>query len=344
LRWRNTILIGDARERLAELPPASVDTVITSPPYFGLRDYGNDNQLGLEADVTAWVADVRAVMAEVARVLTPTGAAWLVVGDGYARHVREGAARGSLLLGPERLALGLLDDGWIIRNVVIWNKSNAMPSSVRSRLSATYEQVFFLTRSTEAFFDLHAIRVPHRSHPQRPQAAAAGRVYPPRSAAAHLGKLRRTDLNDGLARMKAAGRIGHPWGRNPGDSWTFSTANLRAAHFAAFPLSLIERPLLATCPERVCTRCGAPWRRMGEPATARSAADRQLSPGCGCGAPWRTGIVLDPFLGSGSVAVAAEAHGRDWAGVELNPEYASLAMDRIKRARTAAAASEAQAA
>ena len=345
--WRNTILVGDAREQLATLPAASVDTVITSPPYYGLRDYGASGQLGLEADVDGWVADVRAVVAEVARVLAPHGALWLNVGDGYARHPREGAPKGGLLLGPERLALALVEDGWIIRNKVIWAKTNPMPSSVRSRLATTYEVIYLLTRTIDPFFDLDAIRLPHRSRQQTKQAGAAGRVYPPPAAAAHLGKLRRTNLNAGLGTMKANGRIGHPWGRNPGDVWSFSTAGYREAHFATFPLALVERPMLATCPERVCDHCGRPWRRVGAPATAANAASRELNPDCDCQAGWRPGIVLDPFMGAGTVALAAEAHGRDWTGVELNPDFAALAMARIRRARigrTVLPATETQAA
>ncbi|MBL7486776.1 site-specific DNA-methyltransferase [Frankia sp. AgB1.9] len=330
--WTRTILVGDARTRLAELPAASVDCVITSPPYWGLRDYGASGQLGLEANVDGWVSDLRAVMAEVARVLTPTGSVWLNIADGYARHQREGAAKGSLLLGPERLAITLEGDGWIIRNKVVWAKSNPMPSSARTRLSNTYELIYFLTRSTTYYFDLHSIRMPHRSQ-QPKQAQAAGRVYPPPSAAAHLGTLRRTNLNNGLARLKVAGRVGHPWGRNPGDVWTLGTANFREAHFATFPLALAERPLLATCPERVCVSCGQPWRRTGSPATTASAATRELQPACTCKAAWRPGILLDPFAGAGTVALAAEAHGRDWIGIELSPEYAAMAMARIRRAR-----------
>lgn len=335
--WRNTILVGDARTRLAELPPASVDCVITSPPYYGLRDYGTSGQLGLEADVDGWVADLRAVMAAVARVLKPTGVVWLNVGDGYARHPREGAPKKSLLLGPERLAVGLLADGWIIRNRVVWAKSNPMPSSVRDRLSPTHEVIYCLVRSTSYFYNLAAIRVPHRSREQPKQAGAAGRTYPPRAAVAQIGDIRRTNLNGGLGQMKARGTVGHPWGGNPGDVWTFPTAGYRQAHFATFPVALVERPLLATCPERVCIRCGTPWHRTGSPATTPTKEDRELEPGCGCDAGCQPGVVADVFMGAGSVAVAAERHGRDWVGMELNPSYVALAEARIQQARTAKA-------
>jgi DNA modification methylase len=333
--WRNTILVGDARQRLAELPAASVDTVITSPPYYGQRDYGVPGQLGLEANVDDWVAGLRDVMGCIARVLKPSGVVWLNLGDGYARHPREGAPTKSLLLGPERLALALMADGWLLRNKVIWAKSNPMPSSVRDRLSPTHEVIYCLVRSPSYFFDLDAVRLPHRSHDQPRQSSAAGRIYPSPAVVAQIGPVRRTNLNSGLGGLKATGRVGHPWGRNPGDVWTVATAGYRQAHFATFPAALIERPLLASCPERVCSRCGTPWRRSGSPATTPTARDRVLRPGCDCQGDPQPGIVLDPFMGAGTVAVTAELHNRDWVGVELSRAYTAMAEARIRQARDA---------
>src|SRR5436189_2824830 len=109
---RNTILLGDVRTRLRELPDNSVDCIITSPPYFGVRNYGHDDQMGNEADVTAWVDGLRDVCRQAARVLKPTGAMWLNLGDTYSRRPEEGAPFKSLLLGPARLAMALIRDGW----------------------------------------------------------------------------------------------------------------------------------------------------------------------------------------------------------------------------------------
>jgi hypothetical protein len=134
---RNTILLGDVGERLRELPDASADCIVTSPPYFGVRNYGHDQQFGAEATIHDWVADRRRVCQELARVLRPTGSLWLVFGDTYAQRPGDGATRKSLLLGPVRLALALVRDGWLVRNQVIWAKSNPMPSSVPDRLSGT---------------------------------------------------------------------------------------------------------------------------------------------------------------------------------------------------------------
>ena len=143
------ILLGDARERLAELTPGSVDCVITSPPYFALRDYGHPEQIGLESDVDGWVRALVAICRQLAHVLKPGGALWLNVGDGYSNHVRQGAPPKGLLLGPQRLALALAEDGWIMRNQIIWAKTNPIPSSVADRFSCGYEVLFLLVRLPE---------------------------------------------------------------------------------------------------------------------------------------------------------------------------------------------------
>src|SRR2546421_5580163 len=158
----NRILVGDAYRTLRKLPPSFVDCVVTSPPYFQLRNYQHAGQLGLEEHVQLWVNDLRGVLAELARVLVPTGSVWLNLGDTYSTGP-EGALAKSLLLGPERLALALLEDGWIIRNKIIWAKRNPMPSPVRDRLSCTWEVISLLVRQRDYFFDLDAIRLPHVS-------------------------------------------------------------------------------------------------------------------------------------------------------------------------------------
>lgn len=307
---RNTILLGDAHARLRELPAASVDCVITSPPYFQLRNYGAAGQLGLEPHVGGWVSALQAVFAEVARVLKPTGVLWLNLGDSFSRHQRFGAPPKSLLLAPERVLLALAADGWIVRNKVIWAKTNPLPSSVTDRLSLTYEVVYFLVRGTRYFFDLDAIREPHRS-------SAAKRARPPLNLTPDwAGPLAAT--RGGLRRARAAGIPGHVLGKNPGDVWQIATRGYRGAHFATFPEALVRRPLLATCPQAVCIACERPWKRKAN-----------LLVPCTCGAPIRRGVVLDPFFGSGTVGVAAQKLGRDWIGIELNPAYVRLAEARL---------------
>jgi site-specific DNA-methyltransferase (adenine-specific) len=315
------VVIGDAAETLRRLPSESIDCVITSPPYFRLRNYEIEGQIGLEPTVEAWVQRLREVFQEVARVLTPTGALWLNLGDSYARHRREGAPPKSLVLAPERLLLALARDGWTVRNKVVWAKTNPMPTSTRDRLTCTWEPLYLLVRSRHYFFDIDAIRAPHRSL-SRPRRTAS----PPGGVPAWAGPL--AGKQDGLDSLHAAGRVGHPLGKNPGDVWALPTANYRGAHHAAFPMALVQRPMLATCPERVCTRCTAPWTRPATPATT-AITSGTLRATCGCQAAWRPGRVLDPFMGSGTAAVVAERFGRDWLGIELNPAFAALTNERV---------------
>jgi DNA modification methylase len=330
---RNRILLGDAATVLATLPSGSIDTCVTSPPYFGLRNYLIDGQLGLEATVTDWVEGLRAVMTEVARVLRPTGSVWLNVADAYSRGVQYGAPAKSALLGPERLLVALAADGWIVRNKVAWVKTNPQPTSVGDRLATVYEVMYLLARQRDYLFDLDAIRVPHRSQGrQRRRTVASG-------IPAWAGPLAGTQA--GLGREQAFGLPGHPMGKNPGDVWALATAGYRGAHFATFPPSLIERPIRATCPEAVCTACGQPWKRQRIVAGVVPPAteNRERSPivrmgrgrlvPCGCEAPTRPGLVLDPFFGAGTVGLVAQRLGRDFLGIELNPTFCRLAKGRI---------------
>lgn len=329
---RNIILTGDVRERLEELPSASVDCIVTSPPYWGVRDYGSSSQLGAEPTVDDWVNNLRAVCGQLARVLRPTGSLWLNLGDGYSPHRRFGAPRKSLLCGPERLLLALVADGWHLRNSIVWAKSNPMPSSIRDRLTPSHEMLYFLTRSPRYYFDLNAIRVPLKT-PKSFRTPRPIRPYPPAGVTAPGRSAWTKRDNLGLARLKAQGLAGHPRGRNPGDVWQLPTAGFRGAHFAVFPTALIERPILATCPQRVCVGCNAPWRSEdGSRRVTQSNVDK-LTPSCGCNADWRPGLVLDPFLGSGTVGVVAERLHRDWLGIELNPAYVELATQRIDAGR-----------
>jgi site-specific DNA-methyltransferase (adenine-specific) len=321
-----TILLGDARERLAEIPSSSIDCVITSPPYFGLRNYGHEQQLGAEGNIGGWVDGLRAVCCELARVLKPSGSLWLNVGDSYSNHPREGAPPRSLLLGPQRLALGLVADGWLMRNQVVWAKTNPMPCSVANRLSYTHEILYFLVRSPRYFFDLDAIRAPFRTTANARRTATP--VYPPPEAVPPAA-----DPNGGLHRLKTAGLNGHPLGKNPGDVWLLPTASLRGEHFATFPPVLVERPLLATCPERVCASCGQPWVRVAVNRRQLRPRIGELRPGCRCVSVTRPGVVLDPFMGCGTVALVAEQHSRDWVGIELNPVYVALAEERLREWR-----------
>ena len=324
---RGEVIVGDATTELAKLPEASVDMVLTSPPYFRLRDYAVTGQLGLEPTVDDWVANLRDVAREVARVLVPSGSFWLNVGDTYSTGERDGAARKSLLLGPERLALALLEDVWRLRNKIVWQKANTMPSSVTDRLTCSWEALYVFVRADRYFFDLDSVRAPHTSTPpkrQRPRHIRTKRAQ-------WLGP--NTDDATGLARMKASGRVGHPLGKNPGDVWRIPASNYRGSHHATFPVALTELAIRAGCPEQRCTVCRAPYRRPVHRQVVKgigeTAVRGALTPQCDCGANAEPGIVLDPFFGAGTTALGAIENHRDWLGIELSPHFAREARERI---------------
>ncbi len=323
------ILVGDALSRLRELPSASVDMVLTSPPYFRLRDYSHAGQIGLEDHVDQWVERLLPVTREIRRILTPTGTFWFDLGDSYATHHREGAARKSLLLGPERLALAMVADGWVLRNKIVWAKTNPRPTSVTDRLACTWEPVYVFASGQRAFFDLDAVRLPHRTQPRRPtvrrrtgSGAARGQYLGPNS-----------EPVNGLNQLHANGQAGHILGKNPGDVWQLASGGLRGvAHPAVFPVALAERAIRAGCPERRCCMCRTPYRRLLR-SLGRTAVRGALRPQCSCDPKTsEPGIVLDPFIGAGTTAVAAEQLARRWIGVELNPDYAATATLRIEQA------------
>jgi DNA modification methylase len=292
---------GDALATLRQLPDESVNCAVTSPPYFGLRDYGEPGQYGLEATPTAYVETMRAVFAEVRRVLAPDGTLWLNLGDTYAGKGNAGASVGmtrradraelipkrvnttaeapykSLLMIPERVAWALVDDGWTLRNRIVWHKPSAMPESVTDRLSTRHEALFLFAKSAKYHFDLDAIREPHSMEQRR--RTATHNYNPPSSQPEHRGLHRvRPDKN----------YDGHPAGRNPGDVWTIPAVPFPDAHFAVFPPALAERCVLAGC-----------------------------RPG---------GVVLDPFCGSGTTGMVALRHGRRFVGIDLSAKYLDLAL------------------
>jgi len=303
-----TLYHGHSLDVLRTLEAGSVDCCVTSPPYFGLRDYGVDGQIGAESSPAEYVAALVAVLAEVRRVLADDGVLWLNLGDTYssgsggqsalselgarlgtgggqkadASKVRR-AADASLpaknLLGiPWRVAFALQDDGWTLRNDIIWAKPNAMPESVRDRLSTKHEHVFLLSKGPRYWFDLDPIREAHvtgdrpileRDFTQKRGQWAEG-----------SGGNHRSSGPEGVGRNEA--------GRNPGDVWTIPTSPFPGAHFATFPVALPERCILAGC-----------------------------KPG---------GTVLDPFSGSGTTGLAAARHGRRYVGIDLNREYLDLSL------------------
>jgi DNA modification methylase len=330
---RNTVLTGDATATLRGLLAESVDCVITSPPYAGaVRDYGAPGQLGQEERIENYVAGLGEALRGVRHVLKPTGSLWLNLGDTYATSGEAGVVAGSLRLAPQRVALALAAAGWIVRNVCVWHKPNPMPQSARDRLSPTYEVVILATKRRRYHFDLDAVRVPHRSVDRLGKArpTEAGRTY-------QRG-------NRGLGSLKAAGQVGHPLGKNPGDVWTIATPSDGSGHGATFPPALVKLPILASCPEAICVQCDQAWTRPVRVLTVNTdEGARQVRRvgdlrRCDCFAPSRPGVVLDPFCGTGTTLAVAAELGRDWLGIELNPTYANLARRRLDSASEKAAA------
>ncbi|GLW25594.1 site-specific DNA-methyltransferase [Microbispora triticiradicis] len=256
--WRDdhtTLHLGDARDVLSEMPDRSVDCLVTSPPYYGLRDYG-PGQYGQEPTPDDYVENLRATFAEARRVLANDGTCWLNLGDVYAAN-SDGSARGTdynqrqpvvrprsrrmvppknLLGMPWRVAFALQRDGWILRNAIVWSKPNAMPQSALDRLSTRYELIFLLVKQRFYWFDLDAIREQYTGDRSLSRRARRGGIKPnaiqrpwprtgmPKSAGAMHGTASRPN---GRATDAA-----NPSGRNPGDVWTISTKPYRGAHFA----------------------------------------------------------------------------------------------------------------
>lgn len=313
------ILLGDVLEQLRTLPDESVNCVVTSPPYWGLRDYGVDGQIGLEKTPAEYIARMVAVFEEVRRVLRKDGTCWVNLGDSYAgggtigrndtspealarraekygtgcgagswvgaygtRGVAEGLKHKDLVGIPWRFAFALQDAGWYLRSEIIWSKPNPMPESVRDRPTKAHEQIFLLTRSAKYWYDADAIAEPAK---ETSLIRLAQDIENQNGSARVPGK---TNGN-----MKAVG--GET--RNVRTVWEMATQPYKEAHFATFPPELPKRCILAGCP-------------VG-------------------------GVVLDPFLGSGTTAAVAIELGRKWIGIELNPQYAELARKRIANAQPA---------
>jgi DNA modification methylase len=391
------LLIGDALEQLRALPAESVHCCITSPPYWGLRDYGAEGQLGLEKTPEQHVAAMVAVFEEVRRVLRSDGTLWLNYGDSYAsgeigRHdgynptragnsgtnkpfgkrqqarLTTGLKPKDLVGMPWRVAFALQAAGWYLRSDIIWHKPNPMPESVRDRPTSAHEYLFLLAKSPRYFYDADAIRE-QLSEVALEQLAYAQKHHFSGSGRSKLAPERGdgdSNVGAGGKHARAARGAGmNPAGRNKRSVWTVATQPYSGAHFATFPPKLITPCIMAGTSERgCCSGCGAPWVRVvgregkppvfaplaitktgvlpDGPGTHRNLGGRYQQwlddhprtttgwrPSCGCGSPKpEPCTVLDPFGGSGTVAEVAEAIGRRWVLIELNPKYAELIRKR----------------
>ena len=281
----NKIITGHALEILKNLPECSVNMCITSPPYWGLRDYKTnpvkwsddwEGELGSEHDVNAYVNHLCDVFDEVKKVLKDDGTCWVNIGDTYHKK--------SLCLIPFKFALEMKKRNWIIRNVIIWHKPNAVPLSVKDRFTVNFEYIFFFSKNPKYYFE-------QQFEPFQQSTFKIKFSNKPSEGRAEffqgLGKKNKFLFQQKLLNNELCGR-------NMRCIWDISVgSNFKGNHIATFPKKLVETPIKAGCPEG--------------------------------------GIVLDPFIGSGTTAVVAEKLNRNWLGIELNPEYTKLAEERIKK-------------
>jgi DNA modification methylase len=396
---------GDTRDVLPTLDAGSVQCVVTSPPFYQLRDYGTatweggdptcdhkvgrftkpvsakqlsnagsgdcqavgvcphcgaqriDAQIGLEPTPDAYITTLVAVFREVRRVLRDDGTVWLNLGDSFMDK--------QLQQIPARVALALQADGWYLRSDIIWAKGlsfcpsyagSVMPESCTDRPTSAYEHVFLITKQPRYYYDAEAVRE-----------KGAGRDWST-SGGNMMGKGRYKGTVSGVAAHHEIDRTGHESasGRNLRNVWAINPQPFREAHFATFPMALVEPCIKAGSSQKgQCVACGAPWVRVvgsaaikttnspavgskylasdqagslsGSRAAYRAAGmegppPRQItgwSPSCECNAPTEPQTVLDPFAGSGTTGIVAARHGREFVGIELNPQYAQMAGESI---------------
>jgi DNA modification methylase len=380
------ILQGSCLDKLKELPDQSINTCITSPPYWGLRDYGTaeweggdpncdhinankiggqgikskkqhtsigtqnfqhqkacskcgavrkDKQLGMEDTPEEFVDNLVEVFREVKRVLRDDGTVWLNLGDSFLSNKQLGCI-------PFKVAIALQQDNWILRQDIIWHKPNPMPESVRDRCTKAHEYIFLLSKSPKYYFDNEAIKE---------DSTESSKARLKQNIANQKGSDRVPGKNNG--NMKAVGGDK----RNKRSVWTVTTKPFKGAHFATFPMDLIEPCVLAGCPEKVCVACGTPYERVIQKQKSlqvernkRSGTndrkiggvldkynrenppiDLGLEKQCNCETnETKPGTVLDPFGGSGTTGIVASNHNRNAVLIELNAEYIEIARQRIQ--------------
>lgn len=361
------IMQADVLEGLATLPSESVHCVVTSPPYLGLRDYGVEGAIGLEATPEEYICKMVEVFREVWRVMRPDASLWLNLGDSYAgagdrpnnggkgnehgqqkKHKTPDKAIGlkpkDLMMMPARVALALQADGYYLRSEITWCKRAPMPESVRDRPTSATEKIYLLTKSASYFYDAEAVREAH-AEPWRGQGEHE-------SHTPHNGR-----LDDPTGKQQATFTVGtrvyNPAGRNQWNYWLLAPEPYAAAHFATFPTEIPRRAILAgTSAKGCCSECGAPWRRVVKStyehinytkpreyssyiASQGAVMNKHNStigwqPSCPhTDAPLVPATVLDPFAGAGTTLLVALRHGRSALGIELNPEYVRMAQERI---------------
>ncbi len=374
------IMKGDTLAELKKFPEGSVDMVITSPPYWALRDYGVKGQLGLEKTFEEYISKLCNIFDEVRRVLKQTGTCWVNLGDTYSgggntndRFQKQNISKSvgeykfnfklnqiqekCLCQIPFRFAIEMTIRGWILRNTIIWWKPNCIPSSVKDRFTVDFEYVFFFVKNKKYWFET-------QYEPLQESSLSRAR-YGSYSLKTDKGIHGGMNLKNQLKVFEKINK-GELRGRNKRCVWRIPTRPFKGSHFAVFPETLVETPIKAGCPEFVCNKCGKAREKIIENGKLVLESHKRKAIGkftdiktneggkmfyrdknplvpnahykkidkgytdCGCNAGFKGGIVLDPFMGSGTTAVVAKKLGRSYMGIELNPKYIEMAEKRIK--------------
>ena len=376
---------ADVMDYLRALPDSCVNLVVTSPPYFGLRDYGVDGQIGLEPTPAAYIARMVDVFREVRRVLVDDGNCYVNLGDSFSGSGKGRNADGShqpggkqgtnagtvlgvlhktvnndlpdksLMLIPHRFAIAMQDDGWLLREDIVWHKPNPMPESVTDRCTRAHEYIFHFTKQARYWYDQQAV-----------SEESTGNMNGGRQRAALRGTF---DYADSDFKTRHVGNGHNGLGksaisdtRNRRSVWTINPASFREAHFATFPEDIPEICIKAACPEWCCEKCGAPYeaqvekesnwearkangatggaktnghngthgRGMSHDLGGGAVTHYGYAPSCTCNAGKRAGVVLDPFAGAGTTALVAKRLNRRYIGCDLNAEYVEMARRRVE--------------
>ena len=296
----NIIHVGDNLFHLTNIPDNSVDMCVTSPPYYNLRDYKNSGQIGAENTVKDFVENLCKVFDEIHRILKPTGSCWVNIGDTYDKK--------RLLQVPSRFEIAMCDRGWHLRNEVIWSKPNPQPISSKDRFWGNHEKFFWFVKDVKKYyFNRDAILVPQAEISIRRMfsknnmdkrkdfnaSSKEGFAISSNSQDKHYARMREEMGIDKEFNYEELIKSGKCPTRPEFDTWNVPSVTYKGAHFAVYPPELIEKPILSCCPEQ--------------------------------------GIVIDPFMGSGTTGEVAKLNNRRYIGLELNPEYAILANERISK-------------
>ena len=296
----NIIHVGDNIFHLTNIPDASVDMCVTSPPYYNLRDYKNSSQIGAENTVSDFVENLCKVFDEVKRILKPTGSCWVNIGDTYDKK--------RLLQVPSRFEIAMCDRGWHLRNEIIWSKPNPQPISSKDRFWGNHEKFFWFVKDVKKYyFNRDPILVPQAEISIRRMfsknnmdkrkdfnaSSKEGFAISSNSQDKHYARMREEMGIDKEFNYEELIKSGKCPMRPEFDTWDIPSVTYKGAHFAVYPPELIEKPILSCCPEQ--------------------------------------GIVIDPFMGSGTTGEVAKLNNRRYIGLELNTEYAILANERISK-------------